>query len=79
MPLEPSGFEFAGGHLPCHDDLKRALAEFQRRDFFGRERQVFIEETIKMIDLPIEFFLEGDHAGEVGCGATAGRLQVLPP
>ena len=61
VPLEPGGFEFALGDLPGHDDLERPLAQDEFGQVVAVVSQVLGQQAVKLVALPVEFLLQGDH------------------
>ena len=73
MPLEPGGFQLTSGHFAGHDDLEGALA--QGDGGWGEliaagvaVAEVLVGDAVQGVAAPVEFFLQGDHAAQQGCG-----------
>ncbi len=74
MAFEPRGFEFG---VSRHDDFEGALAEFDVRDLVDGQGEGFFDESVEVVDVPVEFFLERDHAAEERGGSDAGGMEAL--
>ena len=80
MALEPGGFQLASGHLAGHDDLEGALAQV---DVGWVElvaagvavAEVLVGDAVEGVAAPVEFFLQGDHAAEQGCGLVSVFIE----
>ena len=77
MPLEPRRLQFALGHLPGHDDLEGPLAEGEFGQVVAGVAQIVGQQAVKLVALPVEFFLQGDHPAPDRFGLRAGLGQPL--
>src|ERR1035438_7466227 len=68
---EPFGLEFVRFHGARHEDFEGALTQVDGRDLVDGEREGFFEKAVEVVDMPVEFFLEGYHADAEGFGAVA--------
>jgi len=72
---EPLGFEFSRFDGAGHEDFESAIAEADRRDLTDGQSEGLFEETVEVVDGPVEFFLEGNHAEKKGFGAVACQVE----
>ena len=75
VALEPRGLQLAGGQLAGHHDFKGAFAELEGRHLVGRQDELGFREAVKLVALPIEFLLEGNHALERFGPALLGGIE----
>ena len=73
MPLEPGGFQLTSGHFAGHDDLEGALAQgncgwVELVAAGVAVAEIMVSDAVQGIAAPVEFFLQGDHAAQQGCG-----------
>ena len=73
MALEPGGFQLTSGHFAGHDNLEGALAQgnvgwFELVPAGVAVTEILVSDAVQGIATPVEFFLQGDHAAEQGCG-----------
>jgi len=71
VALKPGRVQFASSHLPHRDDFEGTLAEFERRRVTV-VCQVIVDQVVETVDLPVEFFLEGDHLTTQEAGRRTG-------
>jgi hypothetical protein len=59
----------------AHDDFECAFAEADGRDLIDGQGERFVKEAVEVVDMPVEFFLEGDHAEEERVCAFTSRVE----
>jgi hypothetical protein len=72
MSLEPGRCEFALRHLPGHDDLKGPLTKSKTGQIVAGVTNVFRQQALKLVTVPVEFLLQADHLSPHGIGFGFG-------
>jgi hypothetical protein len=84
VPVEPGGVQVLVAHPAGQDDLEGAMAEFHVGASlwlacgFGQASglpPLVVEQTIETVALPVEVFLQGEHAAAEFASGDAGGFE----